>query len=602
MSSESTHTRRSLITTASEEFWDTSLPVVFLGEWCRRYSRRDAWAGLGDLVVPNLWAKPSDAYCSYTLVQEIYERMLPPVATALNVVHNTSWSNRYWRIVAGPWLQWFIGILYERFATIECALSHYPDLISIGVEESSWVVPKDTLDFISLVHEDAYNLQLYTSLLRNRGVPLKFKSCEIRKNEGTVRSDGLTARTAKLLKRLASSEKLRGPRAKSMWIDHTYFSSVMQASLLLKTRGSVKPIGSEMSPTTIPGAGALRSSLQIEAESKNDFEALLFRAIPDNIPRSFVEDFARVRAIASNSYSPEPAAIFSANSWYGKEPFKQWAAAAAEHGTILLGTQHGGNYGSTDPMQAEEHETAITDRYYSWGWEREGRRAAVIPMPAPKLAGRKLIGPNKKRRGILFVATSGPRYQFAFPNTSCFHNEYLDWQRRFFLHLAPEARDETVVRLHYEDFGWDIRARLKDRFPHLKFGDWGVPFLKALSQCRLYVCDHLSTTFLEALAADVPSVLFWDPKWNRLRHEAEPYYAELRSAGILFDTPEDAAVAIGSIQDVSQWWNRQQVQTARALFCARFARTSTDPVRRWVAELKEVLCSADSLRQEEAEK
>jgi len=579
-----------------------SLPVVFLGEWCRRYSRRDAWAGLGNMVVPDPWVKPSDAYSAYTCVREIYERLLPSVARALNGLHNTSWSNRYWRIVVGPWLQWFIGILYERFSTIRAALSYYPNLISMGVEDSSWVVPRDTLDFIALVHEDAYNLQLYTSLLRDQGVPLTFKSYEIHGKEVTPQSDGLSERVRRLLRRLSSSPRLLGSRAKSVWIDSTYFSAAMQTRLLVKSCGAVMPTGMEKAPTRMPGEGASRSSLCIDAEAKDEFEALLLRSIRDQIPRCFVEDFARVRDIAGHSYPPAPTAIFSANSWFGKEPFKQWAAGSADCGTVLLGTQHGGNYGSIDPMPSEEHETAITDRYYSWGWEREKRRAVVIPMPAPKLAGRKLIGAGRNRRGILYVATASPRYQFAFPHAACSFGEYLEWQLRFFSHLGPESRDETVVRLHIEDFGWDIKTRLQDRFPNLKFESWGLPFLKALSQCRLYVCDHLSTTFVEALAADVPSVLFWDPRWNRLRLEAEPYYAELHSAGILFDTPEEAADAIGSIHDVSQWWNGQQVRTARAMFCSRFARRSTAPVRQWAAELEKVLNSADSLRQAKMEK
>jgi len=78
----------------------------------------------------------------------------------------------------------------------------------------------------------------------------------------------------------------------------------------------------------------------------------------------------------------------------------------------------------------------------------------------------------------------------------------------------------------------------------------------SLENCRLYVCDHLSTTFAEALAANKPTVLFCNPETNRLRLDAQPYFDLLRNSGILFDTPETAASAVAAVYgDVEAWWN-----------------------------------------------
>lgn len=37
---------RFLITTADERTWKFDRPVIFLGEWCRSYSRRDVWGAM----------------------------------------------------------------------------------------------------------------------------------------------------------------------------------------------------------------------------------------------------------------------------------------------------------------------------------------------------------------------------------------------------------------------------------------------------------------------------------------------------------------------------------------------------------------------------
>ena len=41
--SSSLSKNRYLITTADERTWVMDRPVLFLGEWCKRYSRRNKW-------------------------------------------------------------------------------------------------------------------------------------------------------------------------------------------------------------------------------------------------------------------------------------------------------------------------------------------------------------------------------------------------------------------------------------------------------------------------------------------------------------------------------------------------------------------------------
>jgi putative transferase (TIGR04331 family) len=127
---------------------------------------------------------------------------------------------------------------------------------------------------------------------------------------------------------------------------------------------------------------------------------------------------------------------------------------------------------------------------------------------------------------------------------------------------------------------------MKDCIPEIQIELWEEPFQKSLENCRLYVCDHLSTTFAEALAANKPTVLFCNPQTNKLRPEAQPYFDLLRGCGILCDTPEAAASIVASVyDDVETWWGTPERQAAVRLFCARFARTSPDAISLWSNEL-----------------
>jgi putative transferase (TIGR04331 family) len=103
------------------------------------------------------------------------------------------------------------------------------------------------------------------------------------------------------------------------------------------------------------------------------------------------------------------------------------------------------------------------------------------------------------------------------------------------------------------------------------------------------VCDHLSTTFAEALAVNKPTILFWNPETNRLREAARPYYDLLKRGGILFDTPEGAGRAVNQIyDDVETWWNDPERQNTVETFCKRFARNSPDAIELWTAEFKRI--------------
>ena len=111
-----------------------------------------------------------------------------------------------------------------------------------------------------------------------------------------------------------------------------------------------------------------------------------------------------------------------------------------------------------------------------------------------------------------------------------------------------------------------------------------------LLQCRLVVLDHHGTTLLQAFAAHVPTVLFWDREAWGLCPEAEALLDRLAEAGIWFPTAESAAMHIREIWDhVPDWWNSEKVLAARQAWCQSYARTveqSFDNI--WVQCLKKI--------------
>jgi putative transferase (TIGR04331 family) len=82
------------------------------------------------------------------------------------------------------------------------------------------------------------------------------------------------------------------------------------------------------------------------------------------------------------------------------------------------------------------------------------------------------------------------------------------------------------------------------------------------------------------LASNTPTLCFWNGGLEHLLPSAKSYYELLRGAGILADSPEHASLLVSNYWDnIDEWWESEQVQNARILFCEEYARVEKTPVR-----------------------
>ena len=104
-----------LATTALEEFWDTSKSILFLGEWCLIHGRKSFWKNLDGVKLDTPHLSTVGAYNIYKYISNIFEEILPSLCQILNQYHNCKFSQRYWKILIGPWLRKYLFILYARY-------------------------------------------------------------------------------------------------------------------------------------------------------------------------------------------------------------------------------------------------------------------------------------------------------------------------------------------------------------------------------------------------------------------------------------------------------------------------------------------------------
>lgn len=571
--------KRFLITTADECTWPDNQPVLFLGEWCRLYNRKVAWKHLDAEVVPYHWDDREQLYRDYLYIRELYETLLVGLTAALNAFHGVQHSLRYWRILTGPWLRLFVQMLFDRWTMLERAVKDY-SIAGVRIVETAPdnLVPNDMDHFCSLFIEDTWNEVIYGQLIQGwTSIPVtKIPSSPGR----TLNSQPLTLtrRIKRKLARAASVALQWSVREDEAFFIATYLP--LKQDLKLQWRlGQIPKIWRAV-PT--PKAGVLREKRQWKMDEANsdNFSAIVRTMIPKHIPVLYLEGYAALQLFCSKLPWPKkPSLIFTTNSFSSDDVFKAWAAEKIDAGAPLVVGQHGGGYGISRWASLEDHELAISDKWLSWGWE-DKNNTRIKPVGNLKMIGRKLNWNPKG--GALMVEAVGPRYSYHMHSIPMEASQWLDYfedQYCFVSALPKNLRKQLLVRLymHYQD--WRQKQRWQERFPDIRLDEGVIPIAALIEKSRLYISTYNATTYLESLAMNIPTIIFWNPKRWELRDSALPYFEQMKLVGIFHETPESAAQQMALVwDDVADWWNSEPVQSVREAFCHRYSRMPERPL------------------------
>jgi putative transferase (TIGR04331 family) len=310
-------------------------------------------------------------------------------------------------------------------------------------------------------------------------------------------------------------------------------------------------------------------------ESAEGYAAIVRSMIPCHIPALYLEGYSNLIACCNDlTWPKKPRLIFTSNAYGSNDMFKAWAAGKVEVGVPLVVGQHGGMYGIGLWNSGEDHEHAISDVWLSWGWE-DAERPNIKPVGNLKITrARTKSAPNGH---ALMVEMAMPRYSYMLYSVPVARQwlDYLDEQFRFVEALPSEIRRNLLVRLYKHDYGWDQIARWRKRFHDVQIDDGNSSMAKLINKARIYIATYNATTFLESLALDIPTIIFWNPAHWEIRNSAINSFKQLQAVGIFHNTPEAAAHHMTRIwPDIALWWYSEEVQMVRQEFCWRYSRIS----------------------------
>lgn len=562
--------------------------LLMLGSWCIDPQKIDNRDASRIKVLDYHWDDRAKFYKDYHRLDAIYERYLSSLSAKLNYIHGTEFDSQYWRVVIGPWLRFFLDVVFDRYESVRKAKETGLVKDSLRSIYNPNDLPSDDFDgFYKSIVSDNWNQIICDMCAKSIGIPTRSKP---EKYYNTNRHAVISVQSywKRALKKVMNYAQLVYLSNSSVAFVGMYVSTITNCKVSVSARQLPILVEPEIKlpPTAVDKNK--RDALFI-CQGKNKFEIFFEALIPLFIPKLYVENFLCARSKALNLYPRNPTRIFTSTAYQANEGFKIWAAEQKTKNVPLIILQHGGNMGLSLRNQSEDHQLKIANQFLSWGWKRENYHNITKAPPLQLL--RKNI--NTRSGGTIAVVVGAYPKFFYCGYSSPFAGQcltYADSIIDFVNNLDERTKELIELQIPQNGSDWHITEYFEKNGLSEQVYSGKQNIYKRLSKARLCIITTNGTTLLEVLNANVPTLILWDLNLFEIRDEAKIVFAELYQARILHHDNTDAIKFIKMIyEDPAAWWNEPSVQKARSLFCEAYVGPTNIPTNQWYKQVSDML-------------
>jgi putative transferase (TIGR04331 family) len=552
----------------------------FLGAWCFKSISEQKDAIASGRVLDYHWNCRHKLRSDYTRLGQLNDQLIAELTPILNELHNVNEGKSYWRFLLGYWLNIYTTVIFDRWSSIQEALSVSYNWQTVVLPlDDELLATFDTADFILKATESSiWNHNLYATICAEYpaiNIVVSGRTAAACKGGYTISSSMLmlSTKAKQLLLKIYAAIADCLKASDQVFLLNTYLPQLNLAKLEIALGQIPFPRYSPRVNIRTNYDCKLRKWRMPVTPQSDQFESIARRLLPKLMPRIFLEGFQSLNICADRlSWPQKPEVIFTSQDHYTNETFKVWSAKKCKKGANLIIGEHGslgvGLFNAT-----HRYEVSIADTYLTTGWTSNFERH-IRPLGHFR---KKLEEPSftSSSKGLL-ICCNMPRFAFDIRSTVIAGQmlDYFEEQFSFVDFLPHNVKRQLLVRLYPHDYGWLQADRWLDRHPEIDIAKPNKPIYKLSAICRLFITSYNSTTYIDSLASNYPTVIFWNPERWEIKPEAYPHFEKLKQCGIFHETPQDAAIHVASIwQDIPSWWQSEKVQRARIYFCERYANT-----------------------------
>jgi len=557
--------KRLILGTISDDFKpQRDMP---LGPWCF-LGKEDVYPGWESLPFePDPFSTPESLHEASQKTCAYVNSLVPLLVSQLNHQNGVSYSNRFWRLMLLPWLISLVQKTYFNLLSVEGFIKKYGDKdleVELVHDSIEWKF-KDTVDFY---YRGIFN-PVFDHWLSSRIIedicPSSWSKIY---TEKSIEYDEIIK--ANMSWKILLYERLfRNRRCMNVYGIGPLYSVLWSIFLRLKPTRSWKLMREDNSEIE-----------DVDFEWPFDFSNIIQRSIP-----LCFKDLTLINYKAS-TYQPGKCNLIGPVIYFNEKAKFRFGLAVL-NGEKLIGTQHGGMYGiaKTHSYFAEVEYKLYS--FFSWGWTKEEDYSGNIQALSSPYLSKFHNKHRQKSSSLIMVCTLAWLFPVRFQSSPLpMQNlKYRENKVHFLKALDNHIFKSTLYRPFFNEYGaLQERPFLEKIFPTLQYceGDLHPQIIK----CKLLIMDNPDTTFNISMAANIPTIAFWDKASWPLSQQAIPYYDALEKAGVVFESGEHAAMKVNEIwNDVQGWWHQKAVQDARKDWCHQYARTSKIWWWQWIKAL-----------------
>jgi putative transferase (TIGR04331 family) len=293
------------------------------------------------------------------------------------------------------------------------------------------------------------------------------------------------------------------------------------------------------------------------------------------LPMIFVEHFYRVAGFYSDN-SCAISAIFSTDRWSSDDSLKFLAVfskGADGKRPLRIGAPHSFNYGALKYFWLRDYEIQNLDHYLTWGWRFKGCDPFYVHKVRP---GRRPVPPRSLPYGfeILITGATRPNHLTEFPYTQERYLEYLDHQIELAIGLKSLGKGKVTIRTRQKDRGSSLEERIRHLgIKSVSFEYQSGRFSQRVKNC-LHVSDNTSTSIIESLHMNQPTLVVINDSYFELWENAEEDFLKLEQASVFHRTVPSLLSFLSQLDSINRWWAFSFTQNAVTSFLNTQARRS----------------------------
>lgn len=592
--------KSNFVVSACRNIWIPSIKKLFAVDFYIRHvlEREHCLSDYEEIQVAPVSRSTRDEFIhDHEFVDRKFYEYQDLLARRLDEVHGTSHGKNFWRKALSLSLLRHVVLCYDLFKVCETHLNVALHDCHV-LDQASFIVPEDFDAHRQIFqHTDLGQEQLF-SVYCGLFHPGRFLSWKGVAQPPTQSSNLSKLKSRGFFRRLIPNRVVRAfaviidnptrlvkeivglllrIRSPNVGIIGCSFSPEHRYRLATESAGRIQAIPLPKMPilTSVP-QWDLRDLLVREVPSFDRFDKFVFACLKHGMPKIFVEDFAKTHTHINLHFNRYPDLRWGVcEYWIGHTLSSFSMAVLSQRGVKHIYNEH--NYLSHFfAGNSLKYLTPLAEEFVTLGWGDSSITNLV--RGASLFQWVKKDSNSNKEHDILFICglpmARAPEISAAYGDSGAYRAlEYFDMNKRFLAGLG----EDTLGKLYFRSYPlwairdwltWDTSFILASYISKVKIYDDSTGSGKLLMQhSRLVVSNYLSTSYLESIIADIPSVFLWNRDTNLFTEKYIGVFDALIKVGICQTNPEDAAKFINKIKGNPEgWWRSSAVQKSRKVF------------------------------------